>query len=157
MSRKSWHFCESHIRHKSISICTAASRTVTSWSSDMWLRYGNTADSRSSSCYEKFHIILLLSVQIPTRVFVFFICIIFDLVVARSRIGMRLFRSRNPETRETSHPVVRVIAWLGDVILTWPVTSAKQRRDPCLIPQPPSSTNYWRCVSTFPSIWLANW
>ena len=49
MSKKSWHLWESHIWHKSISICTAAFRTVTSWSSDMWFKYGSTAASNSSS------------------------------------------------------------------------------------------------------------
>lgn len=49
MSKKSWHFWESTIWHKSRRICTATLRTVTSWSSAIWFRYGNTADSSSSS------------------------------------------------------------------------------------------------------------
>ena len=49
MSKKSWHFWESDIWHKSSNICTATLRTVTSWSSGMWIRYGNTACSNNSS------------------------------------------------------------------------------------------------------------
>ena len=36
----------------------------------------------------------------------------------------------------------------------WLVPSAKQRRDPCSGP-PTDSTNYRKCVSNFPSTWLA--
>ena len=49
MSKKSWHFWKSTIWHKSRRICTVTLRTVTSWSSAMWFRYGNTAHSNSSS------------------------------------------------------------------------------------------------------------
>ena len=36
----------------------------------------------------------------------------------------------------------------------WLVPSAKQRRDPCSEP-PTDSTNYRKCISNFPSTWLA--
>ena len=46
------------------------------------------------------------------------------------------------------------IACVQTITKLWLVPSAKQRRDPCSGP-PTDSTNYRKCVSNFPSTWLA--
>ena len=47
-----------------------------------------------------------------------------------------------------------IIACVQTITKLWLVPSAKQRRDPCSEP-PTDSTNYRKCVSNFPSTWLA--
>ena len=46
------------------------------------------------------------------------------------------------------------LACVQTITKLWLVPSAKQRRDPCSGP-PADSTNYRKCVSNFPSTWLA--
>ena len=50
--------------------------------------------------------------------------------------------------------VVHIIACVQTITKLWLVASAKQRRDPCSGP-PTDSTNYRKCISNFPSTWLA--
>ena len=49
---------------------------------------------------------------------------------------------------------IRALACVQTITKLWLVPSAKQRRDPCSGP-PMDSTNYRKCVSNFPSTWLA--
>ena len=63
----------------------------------------------------------------------------------------RAYRQFNPVKIQT----VWLLACFADVISSRLVKSAKQRRYPCS-GSPADSMNYRKCVSNFPSTWLAN-